>query len=71
MGKNATSSTKTQQIQSITKQSIQNYLNEKLDFLNKQKSIHISKREGCQNLVYLNAQTHFIVQMQENLKLEY
>lgn len=46
------------------------YLVEKLKTLNEQKNLHISKREGNQNLVYLNAQIHFITTMQEDLKLE-
>ena len=61
---------KTKQIQNISKSSIKIYLGEKLDFLTTQKNIHISKREGNQNLVYLNAQRDFIVKMKESLQIE-
>lgn len=61
---------KIDQIKIINKVSITNYLNEKEEFLNTQKNIHISKREETQNLVYLNSQLTFIQQMKENLSLE-
>lgn len=58
------------QIQSITKTSVMGFLNKQEEFLTEQKSIHISKRAGNQNLVYLNAQRDFIIKMRESLHIE-
>lgn len=43
------------------------YLNQQQKQLTTQRGIHISKREGQKNLVYLNAQLDFIVQMKEKI----
>jgi len=59
-----------QQLQSITKTSVSEFLNKQEEFLTEQKSIHISKRVANQNLVYLNAQRDFIIKMRESLHIE-
>ena len=48
-----------------TKITPKTYLEQQQKLLITQRGMHISKREGQKNLVYLNAQIDFIAQMKE------